>query len=130
MKYDGVIIRIEKQLYLFVLDPDTYTMLDGINISDHECYNNMKFDQLMVVDVTFRDGTLEMDNIDLDEFIHGDSYGVNDIFIRIHDNMLFTLKKEDSITNISLIDMIHNGDLTSIAVECIETAKNKSDINV
>ena len=123
MKYDGVVIRIEKQLYLFVLDPDTFTMADGINISDHECYKDVKGDQLMVVDVTFRDGTLELDDLDLDEFIHGDSYGVNDIFIKIHDKMLFSISKEDSIKRITLVELIENGDLNTIAIDCIEKAK-------
>ena len=123
MKYDGVVIRIEKQLYLFVLDPDTFSMMDGINISDHECYKDVKGDKLMVVDVTFRDGTLELDDLDLDEFIHGDSYGENDIFIKIHDIMLFSISKEDSIKRISLVELIEKGDLNIIAIDCIEKAK-------
>ncbi len=123
MIYDGVVIRIEKQLYLFVLDPDTFSMMDGINISDHECYKDVKGDKLMVVDVTFRDGTLELDDLDLDEFIHGDSYGENDIFIKIHDIMLFSISKEDSIKRISLVELIEKGDLNVIAIDCIEKAK-------
>ena len=123
MKYDGVVIRIDKQLYLFVLDPDTVTVMDGINISDHECYKEVKGDKLMVVDVTFRDGTLELDDLDLDEFIHGDSYGENEIFIKIHDIMLFSIRKEDSIKRISLVELINKGDLNVIAIDCIEKAK-------
>ena len=123
MKYDGVVIRIDKQLYLFVLDPDTVTVMDGINISDHECYKEVKGDKLMVVDVTFRDGTLELDDLDLDEFIHGDSYGENDIFIKIHDIMLFSISKEDSIKRISLVELIEKGELNVIAIDCIEKSK-------
>lgn len=125
MRYDGVVIRIEKQLYLFVLDPDTSLMMDGMNISDHECYKDVKGDQLMVVDVTFRDGTLELDDLDLYEFIHGDSYGENEIFIKIHDIMLFSIRKEDSIFNITLKQLIENGDLNTVAIDCIERSKNK-----
>jgi len=125
MKYDGVVIRIEKQLYLFVLEPDTNIMTDGINISDHECYKDLKDDKLMVVDVTFRDGTLELDDLDLDEFIHGDSYGENDIFIKIHDLMIFSISREDCIKKISLIELIKKGDLNVIAIDCIEKAKEK-----
>jgi hypothetical protein len=123
MIYDGVVLRIEKQLYLFVLDPDTFTIMDGINISDHECYKEVKGDKLMVVDVTFRDGTLELDDLDLDEFIHGDSYGENEIFIKIHDIMLFSISKEDSIKRISLVELIEKGDLNVIAIDCIEKSK-------
>jgi hypothetical protein len=123
MKYDGVVIRIEKKLFLFVLNSDTYTMTDGINISDHECYKDVKGDQLMVVDVTFRDGTLELDDLDLDDFIHGDTYGENDIFIKIHDIMLFSIGKEDSIKRISLVELIEKGDLNVIAIDCIEKTK-------
>ena len=123
MIYDGVVIRIAKQLYLFVLDPDTFTMQDGINISDHECYKEVKGDKLMVVDVTFRDGTLELDDLDLDEFIHGDSYGENEIFIKIHDIMLFSISKEDSIKRVSLVELIEKGDLNVIAIDCIEKSK-------
>jgi len=123
MIFDGVVIRIEKQLYLFVFSPEYNTIMDGISISDHECYKDVKGDQLMVVDVTFRDGTLELEDIDLDEFIHGDSYGVNDIFIKIHDKLLFTISKEDSIKRITLVELIENGDLNTIAIDCIEKAK-------
>ena len=126
MKYDGVVIRIDKQLYLFVLDPDTVTVMDGINISDHECYKEVKGDKLMVVDVTFRDGTLELDDLDLDEFIHGDSYGKNDIFIKIHDVMLFLIGKENSIKRVSLIELIKKGDLDVIAQDCIKKSKEKN----
>ena len=82
MKYDGVVIRFDK-LYLFILDPDTDMIRDGITISEHDCYKDMKEDQLMVVSVIFKDGTLEIDKIDLDEFIHGDKYGDNNINIII-----------------------------------------------
>jgi hypothetical protein len=41
MKYDGIVVKIDK-LYLFILDPDTNEIRDGINISDHECYNELK----------------------------------------------------------------------------------------
>lgn len=123
MKYDGVVLRIEKQLYLFVLDPDTFTMKDGLSITDHECYEDVKGDKLMVVNVVFRDGTLELEDLDLDEFIHGDTYGENDIFIKIHDIMLFSISKEDSIKKITLVELIEKGDLNVIAIDCIEKAK-------
>ena len=67
MKYDGVVIRIE-ELFLFILDPDTNKIRDGINISDHKCYDDLKENQLMVVNVVFKDGTQEIDKIDLEEF--------------------------------------------------------------
>ena len=31
MKYDGVVVKFDK-LFLFMLDPDTLEILDGINI--------------------------------------------------------------------------------------------------
>ena len=89
MKYDGVVIRFNN-LYLFVYDPDKMEIRDGIVITEHECYKEMKDDQLMVVEVIFRDGTQELDQIDLDEFIYGDSYGIHDTFLEIYDLGNFT----------------------------------------
>lgn len=125
MIYDGVVIRIG-QLYLFILDPETNKMMDGINISEHECYKDMKDDQLMVVQVEFKDGTLTIEDIDLDEFIHGDTYGRTDIFIYIKDILLFTINNKIKNKVITLKELIDNGKLNDIAIECINTSKNNN----
>ena len=117
MKYDGIVVKIDV-LYLFILDPDTKQMRDGINISDHKCYDNLKNDQIMVVNVIFKDGTREIDKIDLDEFIYGDSYGVYNTFLCIYDLNLFSIK--DKVENI-----IRLGGLNDVALNCIELSKNK-----
>jgi len=120
MKYNGVVIKLN-ELFLFLLDPKTLEIKDGINISEHEVYNKMKDDQLMVVDVIFKDGTEEIDDLDLDEFIYGDKYGKYDTFIYIQDIMLFLIKDE---INGTLKELIDKGDLTDIATDCIEQSKN------
>ena len=125
MKYDGVVINLD-QLYLFILNPDTNAIMDGINISEHECYKDMRKDQLMVVNVSIKDGTKELDNIDLEEFIYGDSYGKFDTFIYIHDIMLFSIGDKKNIDrNVSLEEIIKSGDLNKMALSCIESAKTK-----
>lgn len=124
MIYDGVVIRIE-QLYLFLLNPETDEIMDGINISEHECYNDMTDDQLMVVQVEFKDGTLSIDDIDLNEFIHGDKYGRTDIFIYIKDILLFTISNKIKNKFITLKELIDNGNLSDIAKECINTSKKQ-----
>ena len=127
MKYDGVVIRFDK-LYLFILDPDTNTIRDGITISEHDCYKDMKEDQLMVVSVIFKDGTLEIDKIDLDEFIYGDVYGSHDTFLLIEDKMSFSINdKKNKKRNVSLDELIKKGKLGDIAKECIEFTKNNPD---
>lgn len=123
MKYDGVVIRFDS-LYLFVLDPDTNKIMDGINISEHDCYKELKEDYLMVVDVTFKDGTQEIDKIDLDEFIHGDSYGQHDTFIYIHDIMLYSIGSNEGV-NITLDDLIREGEIDKVAISCIEDSKKQ-----
>lgn len=123
MIYDGVVIRIDK-LYLFILNPETNKIMDGINISEHECYKDMREDQLMVVKVEFKDGTLTIDNIDLDEFIHGDSYGSTDIFIYIKDVELFTIYKKTKKRVLTLKELIDKGNLNEIAFDCIKNSKN------
>lgn len=124
MKYDGVVIRID-ELYLFIFNPETKKIMDGINISDHDCYKDLKDDKLVVVKVSIKDGTQEIENIDLEEFIHGDSYGRLDTFIYIHDILTFSFKSNDSSEFVSLRELIDNGDLNNVAIECIETSKNK-----
>ena len=54
MKYDGVVLRIEDNLFLFVLNPDTRNLTDGVNISAHECYENLKPNQIVVVNTIFK----------------------------------------------------------------------------
>jgi hypothetical protein len=116
MKYDGIVVKIDK-LYLFILDPDTNEIRDGINISDHECYNELKDDQLMVVNVVFKDGTKEIDKIDLDEFIYGDKYGEHDVFLNIYDLVLY------SVNDIKIESIIEQGELNEVAISCIESTK-------
>lgn len=129
MKYDGVVIRFD-MLYLFILDPDTDMIRDGITISEHECYKDMKEDQLMVVSVVFKDGTLEIDKIDLDEFIYGDTYGSYDTFLVIEDLMLFSISdREDNKRSVTLEELVQKGKLNNIAKECIESVKNNPDNN-
>ena len=127
MKYDGVVIRFDS-LYLFVLDPDTNKIMDGINISEHDCYKELKEDYLMVVDVTFKDGTQEIDKIDLDEFIHGDSYGQHDTFIYIHDIMLYSIGSNEGV-NITLDDLVREGEIDKVAISCIEDSKKQLKTN-
>lgn len=119
MKYEGIVVKIDK-LYLFILDPDTNEMRDGINISEHKCYDDLKDDQLMVVNVIFKDGTQEIEKIDLDEFIYGDSYGEHDTFLCIYDLNLF------SINNEKIKNIIKNGELSDVAISCIESTKKQN----
>lgn len=122
MIYDGVVIRLD-DLYLFLLDPDKNEIVDGINISEHECYKDMLENQIMVVDVTIKDGTKEIDKVDLDEFIHGDSYGKYDTFIYIHDVQLYSIDRKIGTKKVSLEQLIKKGELNNIAIDCIESAK-------
>ena len=122
MKYDGVVIRIEDNLFLFVLDPDTKNLTDGVNISSHECYDKLSCEQLVVVNVIFKDGTAEIDKIDLDEFIHGDKYGRYDTFILISDIITYTID--------NLSELIKKGELNIIGKTFIsESKKNITNID-
>jgi len=122
MKYDGVVLKIEDNLFLFVLNPETKNLTDGVNISAHECYENLKHTQLVVVNTIFKDGTEEIDKIDLEEFIHGDKYGKYDTFILISDVITYTIP--------NLLDMIKKGELNMVGKTCIEDSKkNEDDIN-
>jgi len=121
MKYDGIVCRLNKELFLFILNPNDNMIMDGLNISEHECYKNLKDDQLMVVNVIFKDGTEELDNIDLDAFIYDDVYDRNSVFLYIHDILLYSISKRHNF--VSLKDLIDDGDLNDIAIECIENSK-------
>lgn len=119
MNYDGVIIKLD-ELFLFLFDPDEKVIKDGINISEHECYKDLNDNQLMVVDVVFKDGTIDIEKIDLDEFIYGDTYGRHDVFIYIKDKMLFYMND-----NKKLKDIIDDGGLNELAIDVISYSKNE-----
>ena len=128
MSYDGVVLNLN-ELYLFILNPDTNLIMDGINISYHECYKDLRKDQLMVVKVIFKDGTKEIDKIDLDEFIHGDKYGKHDVFLYITDVQLFSLFSQNK-NKLNLEYIIKKGELNDTAIECINNSKSiKNNIN-
>jgi hypothetical protein len=125
MIYDGVVIRID-ELYLFILDPDKNKIRDGINISEHECYKDLKDDQLMVVNVIFKDGTQEIDKIDLDEFIYGDNYGKHDTFLYIHDITLYSIgDTKNDVQEVKIKNIIEKGELNDVAISCINSTKIK-----
>lgn len=138
MKYDGVVIRLEGKakfvngeivydpdtFKLFLVDPKTQEMQDGINISDHrEIYKDMRFDQLMVVSVVLKDGTKKLDDVDLDEFIHGEKYDTNNNFVWIQDILLFTISKAGEDVNLN--DLLKQGKFSAVAMDCIEKTKNQ-----
>ena len=126
MIYDGVVMRDDKskQLYLFIYDPDINMINDGISISENKCYDNMKNNQMMVVNVNFKDGTKDVQNIDLDEFIHGDKYGENNIFILIHDLSLFSASDNENNNPLTLDYLLKEGTLNQSIIDCIEITKN------
>jgi hypothetical protein len=134
MTYDGIVIKVEKkpkdQLYLFFLDPESNNLSDGINISDHKVYDNIRYDQIMVVHISLKDGTLELDKIDLEEFIHGDKYGREDIFLYIRDILLYNIDSEINLfknkIDITAEQIVKNGEMNDLALELIE--KSKEDI--
>lgn len=131
MKYDGIVVKMKSKdgLFLFLVDPDTNELQDGINISDHECYKDMNEQQLMVVSVTFKDGTEELEKIDIEEFIYGDSYGKYDTFLYIQDINLYTIGENgenNNINEISLDKVAKDGKLGNIALECIENSKKSN----
>ena len=128
MIYDGVVIKTNKkkkdEFYLFLVDPILEQLQDGINISEHSCYDDMKYDQIMTVNVTLKDGTVELDDIDLDEFIHGDKYGKHDVFLYIQDLLLFDIGHEEKSLymfgdNLTVEDIVKRGDLNDLALNLI-----------
>lgn len=119
MRYDGVVLRVNDILYLFILDPDTNKIRDGINISDHECYKDLNDDKIVVVNVLFKDGTKDIDKIDLDEFIYGDTYGRYDTFILISDVITYLINTDE----FSLERMISDGKLNELSLSCIDNSR-------
>lgn len=121
MSYDGIVLKIDK-LYLFLLNPDTNELMDGISISEHKCYDNLKSDQLVVVNVIFKDGTQEIEKVDLEEFIYGDTYGELDTFLFIQDKKIFTINdtENNGIKKSSFVEIIESGSLSKLAKECIK----------
>jgi hypothetical protein len=127
MNYDGIVAKLVGKLYLFVLNPEDDKMTDGMNISEHKCYKDLKSDQLWVVNVEFYDGTLKLEKIDLNEYIYGNSYGDNDIFIKIKDVQLFTYEK-DAIF-FTLESVVRGGKFNEISLDLINQSKKIKEID-
>lgn len=129
MVYDGVVAKIyddEDKIFLFLVDPDTGIIKNGINISDDSnVYKDLTYDMLMVSEILLKDGTQDI-KVDLDDFIEGE-YGQFDIFIHIKDKLSFKLGKNDSDGNLkprTIPDLVMDNEFESVALECIENTRN------
>jgi len=123
MKFDGVVFRIAENLVLFILDPKTNRIRDGVSISDHDTYKDMKRCQLSVVSVIFKDGTKEINDSNLDDLIDSSMSGTYDTFMSIKDISIYTIKHDNDDV---LSKLYRNGDLNDLLVSCIEDSKNKT----
>ena len=61
--------------------------------------------------------------VDLDDFIYGDKYGENNIFILIHDLLLFSVS-DDENKPLILDDLVKTGSLNLSIIDIIGIAKN------
>jgi hypothetical protein len=122
MKYDGVVASMDDILYLFLLHPLTGKILDGVNITDDMSYKFLKTNQLVVVRVLFKDGTLEMDNFDIEEFVYGEGYGMFDVFLHIEDVSVLTLNIDDA--EVSIMDTINDGNFEEICKKAIKSSRD------
>ena len=123
MSYDAVVLNLD-DLYLFIINPDTNQIMDGVSISYHKCYENLTKEQLMVVKVIFKDGTQEIEDLDLEEFIYSE-HDKHDVFLYIKDVMLFSIGSEKG--DVSLVDLINGGELNKVAHGCIKNSKNNEE---
>jgi hypothetical protein len=121
MKYDGVIARLgeNKDLYLFILNPKTKKMMNGLVISE-KGYDDLLDNDLMVVDVIFKDGTKEVKDFDIDGFIYESKYNLNDIFLSIKNYLMYHIEN----TNMTLEEIIKNGNIDEVALHCIKNTKD------
>lgn len=122
MNYDGVISRlgINKELYLFILNPKTNKIMNGLLISELDCYKELNTNELIVCDVVFKDGTKEDLSFDLDGFILEGKYDLNNIFLSIRNFLLYHINED---LNITLEDIIKNGEIDTVAIHCIQNTK-------
>lgn len=133
MKYDAVAAKIfdedEDKIFIFFLDPETNIMTDGLNILDNtDIYDDLKYNVLVVCEVTLKDGTEEM-NIDINKFIKGEyNYGLYDIFIHIKDIRFYSIFNENKETK-TIKDTILSGEFQDIAKESIEMTKKEIEGN-
>lgn len=123
MKYDGVIARLgeDKELYLFILNPKTKKMMNGLIISE-KGYDDLMDNDLMVVDVIFKDGTKEVKDFDIEGFVYDHKYNLSDIFLSIKNYLMFHIDYDT--TNMSLEEIIKNGNIDDVAIHCIKNTKD------
>jgi len=129
MEYDGIVTKIlqddEDYYYLFLVDPVKKVLVDGVNISEHKAYDDLTYDQLMVVSVELKDGTKILENIDLEDFVHNEKFGKYDIFIYIKDLLLFTIGDHSNLIKLSISNILEKGEFNDVALNCIERTKEE-----
>jgi hypothetical protein len=96
-------------------------MMDGLIISV-KGYHALSDNDLMVVDVIFKDGTKEVKDFDVDGFIYESKYNLSDIFLSVKKYLMYHIDYET--TNMSLENIIKNGNIDEVALHCIKNTKD------
>lgn len=86
----GLVYRIDNEVYLSLIDEDIPS--DGIPISEG-IYKSLQDNQISLVNVTIKDGTKIIDDIDINYFVYNESQqNRENLFYEIVDISLFTFE--------------------------------------
>jgi hypothetical protein len=118
MEVKGLVYRIEDGVYLSLIGSDD-VCTDGIPISEG-VYETLENNQISYVDVKIRDGTIDIEDMDVFYFIYEfqPNYNPGDLFYFIKDSLVFTF---DGFTIKEICD---NGDFQKVAKDIIEEMKS------
>lgn len=106
----GVVFRINDGVYLSLYNPINDSISDGIPITSNP-YESLQDNQVSIVNVIIQDGTKDLLDINIDDFVYNDAIENNsNYFYKIKDLLLFTVEQNTTIREIcerdEFIDMV------------------------
>jgi hypothetical protein len=128
MIFDGVIVKIFQNnmdsYFLFILDPKSKTMMEGIPIPKDSKFDDLDEYVVMIVKAEFMDGTNPIEDFDLDGLMAEEPQSSN-ILIRIKDfrDMAIGYPEGDIYT---VQDLLDSDMLSEYMKACIDIIKSRT----
>jgi hypothetical protein len=94
MILDGIIFKVEDILYLAFLNPITDELTEAIALDNYEVVSSkLEHNEVIVVTVVLKDGTKELNDVDVINFLNSDVNGLeNDIYYTINNKTVYSLR--------------------------------------
>lgn len=125
MQVEGLVYRIDDNIYLSLVEPDGEGCTDGVAISEG-VYETLLNNQISFVDVKITDGTMDIE-MDIYDFVgENQKHEPGDIFYNIKDLQVFSFFENDNEDEPAVIkDICESGDFLKIVENIIREMRYK-----